>query len=118
MCMDKLSVKQYPVSPTPTFPPALIPHTYTCAYTLIPLPSLELICIQYAGNTMKATTLVTALAEKSLKMAYFPGELNCSALRSYFISGEVYDQNIGEITRKTAIPCFITSPKRQRQKSL
>lgn len=46
---------------------------------------------------MKASTLVTALAEKSLNMAYFPGELNSSALRSYLISGEVYDHKIGEI---------------------
>lgn len=63
---------------------------------------------------MSASTLVTALAEKSLNMAYFPGELNSSALRSYFISGEVYDHKVGEITRETAAPCFITSPKRHR----
>ena len=65
---------------------------------------------------MKASTLVTALAEKSLNMAYFPGGLNSSALRSYFISGEVYDQKIGEITRENATPCFITSPKRHKAK--
>lgn len=65
---------------------------------------------------MKAGSLVTALAEKSLNMAYFPGELNSSTLRSYFISEEVYDHNIGEIMRETATPSFIKSPKRHGQK--
>lgn len=46
---------------------------------------------------MKASTLVTALAEKSFNMAYFPGELNSSALRSYLISVEVYGHKIGGI---------------------
>ena len=59
---------------------------------------------------------MTAVAEKSLNMAYFPGELNSSALRSYFISGEVCDHKIGEIMRETATPWFITSPKIHRQK--
>lgn len=60
---------------------------------------------------------MTALAEKSLNIAYFPRELNSSALRSYFISGEAYDHKIGEITRETATPGFITSPKRHWQKN-
>ena len=67
---------------------------------------------------MKVSTLVTDLAEKSSNMAYFPRELNSSAMRSYFISGEVYDHSIGEIMRETATSCFITSPKRHKQKSL
>lgn len=67
---------------------------------------------------MKVSMLVTSLAEKSLNMDYFPRELNSSALTSYFISGEVYDHNIGEIMRETATSGFITSPKRHRQKSL
>lgn len=56
---------------------------------------------------MKVSTLVTALAERSLNMAYFPGELNSSALRSYFISGEVCDHKIGEITRETSSLCLL-----------
>lgn len=53
---------------------------------------------------MRASTQVTALAERSLNVAYFPGELNSSALRSWFISGEVYDHKIGEITRGNCHP--------------
>lgn len=65
---------------------------------------------------MKVSTLVTGLAKKSLNMAYFPRELNSSALRSHFISGEVYDHNIGDIMRETANPCFITSAKKHKPK--
>lgn len=57
---------------------------------------------------MKESTLVTALAEKSLNMAYFPWELfvNSCALMIYFISRVLYDHKTGEITRETDTPCI------------
>lgn len=54
--------------------------------------------------------------EKSLNMTYFPGELNSSALRSYFIKWEVYDHNTDKIMTESATLWFIKSPKRHRGK--
>lgn len=82
----------------------LLSITNTCTH----IPSLSLtwndLSTISTNYTLKASVLVTALVEKSLNIAYFPGELNISTMRRYFISGAAYDHNIGEIMRETCHP--------------